>query len=291
MDAVRETHSYDPLFPFVWMHHMKGKPDPNVHFFHFHDWYEIVFVHEGEGTFLIDKHFYEMKKGDVYIIPGNIIHQATSSKTFPYICTVILFHPRLIHSLELGDSFSFLQLFEQQKETAEYRYQAEGAEWKKYEGLLEEINEEMLGTDSGNRHAVLLLLHRILLSMNRRQSAFLRQDPFRKPSKSERWMKEVLVYIDDHYMENELTLSIVAEQALVSPEHFSRVFKRVTGLTLPAYIGIKRLFKAKELLAHSNQPISYISDICGFKSVSYFHHKFREQFGCTPGEFRKKSQL
>lgn len=289
MEAVKEIHSYDPLFPFIFMYKISGNPDYKVNSYHFHDWYEIVIVHDGEGSFFINKNFYDIKKNEMYLIPADIIHKATSSVESPYVCSVILFHPILIYSMELGDSFSYLSFFHHKNKEPEYQYQLTESEMKNYEELLLHMAGEV-HKKKGNRQALLLLLHWILLFFNRNPNRTDIKGIIQEESKSEIWMKEILIYIDMHYMESDLTLSTLANEALVSAEHFSRVFKRTTGFTLPNYLGIKRLFKAKELLLHSNHSISYISDTCGYKSVSYFHHKFKEKIGCTPGEFRKNNR-
>jgi AraC-like DNA-binding protein len=287
LGPLREKHTYDPLFPFVFLH-FTGIPKNRESLpYHFHDWYEIVFVHDGEGKFFIDKKWYRMQKGDLYTIAGNIIHKATPTPTFPYICSVILFHPMLINSRKLGDFCDFLQPFAQARETEEYRYRLANDTLFRIEELLMEMNQELHGIQKGNRQAGLILLNRILLDLNRGQwpNSFV---PVEKLSKSEMWMKDVLVYIDDCYSENNLSLARLANQALVSPEHFSRVFKQVTGFTLPAYLGAKRIFKSKELLIQTDHSISYIADVCGFKSVSYFHHIFKKNLGCTPETFRTR---
>ncbi|WP_162357120.1 helix-turn-helix transcriptional regulator [Metabacillus mangrovi] len=284
MEAVRESHPFDPMFPLVYFHHMKGNPDEDVSFYHFHDWYEAVFVHEGGGTFFIDKDFYPMKKNDLYLIPGDIIHQANPDSRDPFICSVILFHPGLIQSLELGEFYSHLSPFSLQAPF----YSLTESQMGEFSSLLEKIQQEMTGKPAGYRHGVLSILHWLLLLVSRLQPVLPENSG--KRSKSEAWMKEVLLYIDLHYTDSRLSLPVLAEQALVSTEHFSRVFKRVTGFTLPSYLGVKRLFKAKELLSQTDHPVSYISDVCGYKSTSYFHSKFKEQLGCTPGDFRRRNR-
>ncbi|WP_162463198.1 AraC family transcriptional regulator [Paenibacillus psychroresistens] len=287
-DIIREEHSYDPIFPLVWIYRMKGDPAHKVNFYHFHAWYEIVFVHEGNGTFFIDKEWYSMKKGDVYTIAGDVIHKPLPSEPDPYDCSVIIFHPSLIHSHSLGEVFTLLQPFERKSDTTGYRHTLSINELNRCEVLLAEINKELLSGQSGGRHAAMILLHQILLEVNRRQNRKDTSPDMDKLTKSEIWLKEILVYIDDNFLNITLNLNILASQALVSPEHFSRVFKQVTGFSLPAYLGAKRIFKAKELLIQTAHTVSYIADICGYNSVSYFHQTFKKQVGCTPESFRHK---
>lgn len=287
MDAVKENHLYDPLFPFALMDHILGKPEQNVNSHHFHDWYEIVYVHEGKGSFLIDKYLYPMKKGDLFIILGDVIHHPNSSAEFPYVCSVLLFHPMLIHNLEVGDGFSYLKPFKKSA-SARHQYTLDVSLQKDIEVIFSRMRKEANENVPGSRLALLLELHQLLLMINRLAVNQDMNEPMHKHSKSEIWMKEVLLYLDENLFESDLNLKELSEQALVSPEHFSRVFKKVTGLSLPAYIGLKKLYKAKGLLLQTDYSIAYISDTCGFKSVSYFHHRFRELMDCTPGEYRRQ---
>lgn len=290
MEIRRETRSYDPLFPFTLLYMMIGEPDQKVNFHHFHDWYEIVYVHKGTGSFLIDKQFYSMKKGDLYVIPGDIIHHPNPSAVEPYVCSVLLFHPHMIHSSVLGDEVSYLAPFEQTIRDSRHCLLLTENEQKEAEKIFMEMNKEAASGQAGSRHAQLLHLHWILLMISRRPKEVARQQRAHHHSKSELWMKEILLYIDDHLLDGNLNLGTLSKHALVSQEHFSRVFKKVTGVSLPSYIGMKRLYRAKNLLLNSDYPISYISDYCGFKSPSYFHHKFREEIGTTPGDYRKRNQ-
>ncbi|MCQ4365699.1 AraC family transcriptional regulator, partial [Mycobacterium gordonae] len=55
------------------------------------------------------------------------------------------------------------------------------------------------------------------------------------PSPSDSWIKRSLAYIDTHFHE-ELTREQMARQAAVSPEHYSRSFRKATGRTFNSYI-------------------------------------------------------
>lgn len=286
MKAIKEIHQFDPIFPFVYLHEEKGNPEERVQFYHFHDWYELVFVHEGNGKFFIDHDFFSMEQHDLYLIPGNVIHKVLAEKKTPYKCSVILFHPMLIYSHEIGDHFSYLDSFKALSNSGGFQLKLSQEQMEIFKKLLGEMQEEYQSNDIGSRSALLLLLHQILLKINRTFSTS-EYTPEVVYTKREKWMRDVLHYIDLHYTEEHLSLSFLAQQALVSPEHFSRTFKKITGFTLPAYLEWKRLVHAKEMLLKTDHHISFISDACGYKSLPHFHKRFKQRFGLTPGEFRK----
>ncbi len=80
----------------------------------------------------------------------------------------------------------------------------------------------------------------------------------------------------------------LAEYSGVSVRSLSARFRRELGMSIPAYIQGERLREAAYLLAASAHSLSEISAYLQFSSQSYFTKCFRERFGCTPNQFRKR---
>lgn len=287
MQVEQEAIGVDSGFPFWLTYRMRGRSEFDTPIFHFHDMHEIVIVHEGEGDFFIENQRYAMKKGSVFAIAGDAHHRSIPDKRRPFLCSVVLFRPSIVRMLAADGDYDPLQPFYWNEG---HRQWLTGDELSLCELMLGEMNGEWSGARIGCRHALVVLLHRLLLAINRRQT---RQDEAAAPalSRSAAWMNGILRYIDDHLLDERMTLDWLARQALVGPEHFSRTFRRATGCTLPAYLSAKRMIRAKELLLHSDHSISYIADSCGFGSVSYFHHTFKKQAGMTPALFRRISRM
>jgi AraC family transcriptional regulator len=73
-------------------------------------------------------------------------------------------------------------------------------------------------------------------------------------------------------------------------DHFSRMFKRSTGLAPHQYLGNLRLDRAKRMLAHGRAPIIEIAYEIGYANPSQFSEFFRKRTGLSPTEFRRKVQ-
>ncbi|NLG04193.1 MAG: helix-turn-helix domain-containing protein [Clostridia bacterium] len=73
----------------------------------------------------------------------------------------------------------------------------------------------------------------------------------------------------------------------LSEGYLSRQFKKETGSTISDYIKKRKLETAKNMLIHSDFPISMISETLCFASQSYFIKLFREYTGMTPAIYRK----
>ncbi|MGB5621386.1 MAG: AraC family transcriptional regulator [Gammaproteobacteria bacterium] len=92
--------------------------------------------------------------------------------------------------------------------------------------------------------------------------------------------------LNDRLDEN-IALSDLAAEFNLSPFHFARVFKRVTGFPPHEYQLQLRIARARELLCR--QPRMSIADIAcelGFADESHFRRHFRRIVGTTPSQFR-----
>ena len=87
-------------------------------------------------------------------------------------------------------------------------------------------------------------------------------------------------------LDEELTLKDIAAASYLSPFHFSRLFKKLTGTTPLAYLAAQRITRAQMLLAQSDLPITQIAAQVGYGSASHFTKAFRQSTGLSPREFR-----
>ncbi|MCK2018233.1 MULTISPECIES: AraC family transcriptional regulator [Peribacillus] len=288
MKKIHNALNHDLLFPFSFVYQDTKSPQNELSD-HMHDHYEIVYVYNGKGTFFIGDVFYDMQQGDVFLIPNNTIHRALPNKDDPVTSTIIFFSPTLIYKDVVDDSFSYLHLFDLTKKSKNYKISLLQKEQEKLEEQLELILQETNSRSMGSRHACLLIVHQIILDLYRIRING-KQELSEGKSYSSEWMKDILIYINEH-LDEPLTLTILAQKALVSPAHFSRVFKETTGIGLVVYLNTKRIIKAKELLLETNHTIAHIAEMCGFESMPQFYRTFKKYNEKTPATFRKENRI
>jgi AraC family transcriptional regulator len=98
-------------------------------------------------------------------------------------------------------------------------------------------------------------------------------------------LQRVRDYVEAH-LDDDLSLTILADIACLSPYHFSRSFKQAAGVGPQRYVIQRRLERAKRLLRQTHQPLALIAQEAGFADQSHLTQMFRREMGVTPGRFR-----
>ncbi|WP_373231137.1 helix-turn-helix domain-containing protein [Cohnella sp.] len=285
MNPIRKSFSDDPLFPFDFVYKDTKSPQRELPD-HLHDRYELIYVYGGKGTLFIDQKFYDMGPGDIFLIPGNSIHRALPDTVEPVTSTAIFFAPSLISHENLDDSYSSLRCFELARKWKHYKIETSAQLQKHMVMALEDIHLELNQKNPGYRYAISLQLQQVLLRLNRLVMS-MHVSELDDARIGPLWMNKILHYIAQHPDQN-LGLSALAEQASVTPAHFSRVFKQLTGMNVTDYVNAKRIAQAKELIRTTDEGLSWIADRCGFESLPHFHRMFKRMTGQTPGAYKRK---
>ncbi len=94
-------------------------------------------------------------------------------------------------------------------------------------------------------------------------------------------------YIAEHLSED-LSVAHIAAELYLTPNYFSRLFKRVAGEGCNEYIVRKRIEKAKILLQTTNLKASKIADMVGYRDTNYFSLAFKKNTGVSPTKYREQ---
>jgi len=102
-------------------------------------------------------------------------------------------------------------------------------------------------------------------------------------------VKQAKIYIEGH-LEEELSVASLAEIFYVSPNYFSRLFKRMEGEGCNEYIVRKRMEKAKQLLDTTNFSSNRIASMVGYSDPNYFSITFKKRYGKSPLHYRNEGE-
>jgi AraC family transcriptional regulator len=117
-------------------------------------------------------------------------------------------------------------------------------------------------------------------------SGAARRDPVNRGGLAPWQQKRVAAYIEER-VANDIPLATLAELARLSPYHFCRSFKRSFGMPPHRYHAIRRIERAKQLLADRQLSVTTIALDVGFSDTSRFSAAFHRLTGQTPSCYRR----
>jgi AraC family transcriptional regulator len=150
-----------------------------------------------------------------------------------------------------------------------------------------DVADELRGAETGQEMVVSALVEQIVVQLLRRHANVRRTNELElsRVGLVDRRVRRAVELMHAH-MERELPLEELAAAAYLSPFHFARLFKKVTGASPHAYLAALRVERAKNLLATTDLSITEIATRVGYASSSHFSKAFRQATALTPRAFR-----
>ena len=180
-----------------------------MHSHHYHNLFEIYFLTDGSCNFFIDDKTYDIAVGDIVMIPRGIIHKTNYKEDEE--------HSRIV--IECSASF-IPECLRERFEDSIYLYRNSHIT-DEIQQILKRIEEEnsrndVYTVDCLYSHMKLLFF---LIARNPNYAGV--------PEAKNRMVESVANYIKKNYT-SDISLSAMAKDHFVSPEHLSRTFKRGT---------------------------------------------------------------
>lgn len=97
----------------------------------------------------------------------------------------------------------------------------------------------------------------------------------------------ILKYIETNYRDG--TLLEISQQLQRPPYYISRLLKKHTNKNFKELLQERKLQQASYLLLQTPLTIENILDVIGYDNSSYFYHRFKEKYGCSPKKYRSKA--
>lgn len=104
-----------------------------------------------------------------------------------------------------------------------------------------------------------------------------------------RLIREIIQTMKDRLNEN-ITLKDIAQQFSFSPNYLGFLFKEETGKAFSEVLIQLRMERACELLREPTAKIYEIASKVGYRYLPYFSRQFKEAYGMTPMEYRKRDK-
>lgn len=257
---------------------------------HSHDFFELVYITDGEISHVIEGKKYHVKRGNYFIINTNDKHwyEAVANSD----CHIIncLFYPEFIDvTMKYCKNFSqliesYLIKFNQSilsfNPTSYLFFDDNG----KIKFLIESIMREWENKNKGYTELARCYLIEIIINTMRKITDSEKE---LKGSNPTGFIKE---FIEKNY-NCDIKLSQICEELNYSVSYMSAKFKKDTGFLFTEYLQKYRVNQSCLLIAGTNKKISEIAELVGYDDMKFFIYVFKKYMNMTPKEFRTNNNL
>ncbi|MCU6710443.1 response regulator [Paenibacillus sp. J5C_2022] len=109
----------------------------------------------------------------------------------------------------------------------------------------------------------------------------------KRNGKEGKFVRSIAKWMEERLSEN-ITLKDVAQHFSFSPSYLGFLIKEKSGQTFSEMLVQLRMERACELLRQPGKKIYEVADEVGYRYLPYFSRQFKEKFGITPLEYRKR---
>ena len=254
---------------------------------HYHKYIEILYGIDCDIKVWIDDSLENFKSGDICFVYSNETHYMYSEKE-QNTYYVVKFSPEILNYD--GQMLSGMRcLVPILRKNERFNHVISQTELEKYDmeavfkNVFEEWKAEKTGYEFAIRGEILRVFSLLLRVWEKSQSLH----PFAAANDENTIaIHKAIAYIEEKYdtiIEREL-----ADTLHMSYNHFSRTFKKVTGINFLQFVIDTRIDRAKKFLLTTSYSITDIAQKTGFSSSSHFISCFKQRTGMTPNDYRKK---
>lgn len=264
--------------------------------FHKHDYYELVYVHQGVCFNLIDNRRIRLQAGDLCLMNQEAYHTLQCPSPDGTIIFNILIGSAVLESshfqlLSYNDFVSnfFLHRMEQQQRQSNCIIFSDPTKESSAVSFCQQIileHYDHIGMPY--QHSMLIFLFDCLLVTLIRMYQEEHNTVIGKKPSGER-ITDVILYLSEHC--RTVTLASAAKQFSYHPKYFSRLLQKVTGQSFSELLLSIRMQQAISLLKNSDLPITDIMHQIGYQNYTSFTNQFQHIYGISPSEVRKNTQI
>lgn len=262
---------------------------------HSHDFIEIAYIISGSGRHVIGDNEYIVKRGDVSVINCGETHAffADEDNSEEFLVYDLMFTPDFVDSTLLGgddfshlaDSFLFYSVFTEGMPVKERLNLVPDCALE-LGGVFENIYREFVAKRSGFVNLIRIYVAEIIIKLFRKLGSI---EESRLTPEQRRIVSQVIDYINNNYSIR-LSAEEIASKMFFNRNYLSKLFKTHTGLSIREFVKKIRLEQAMKLLRETDLTIVRISRECGFSDIKNFYTAFESFTGCTPKNYRDKTE-
>ena len=246
---------------------------------HQHEEIQLCAIVKGEGSLVIGDSINEYKPGDILIIGSNLPHVFKSdTSNFETSLMKTLFFTKTSFGeefFELGDFAEMQKLF---------KISESGGIVTSNKTEISALFSSLKKASNFERFIIFLkIVNELLNAEINPLSKFIYQ---KKYSDNEgKRMSNIMEFTMNNF-NKEIDLDTIAGISNMTPNAFCRYFKQRTNKTYFQFLIEVRIENACRLLKNHDALIAEVSEKSGFKNISNFNRKFKDNKGITPSKYR-----
>ncbi len=254
-------------------------------YIHTHNYYELIFCENGDIEYNILDKIYNVKKGDIIIIPPAVKHGPVKNlnEKIPYERYALWFSDSF-YEKEFSQDTLLSYIFKFCQENDDYIYKSPNTLFNKLKTIFGLMLTEYKFKKTGWQK--ILSCHTIQILVEISRSLYPTQ--FNSHIKSDNLVADIVFFIEDN-LSNKITLDTIAQHFFVSKSTISHTFKNQLCISPQKYIINRRLEEAKVQIKN-NTPLKEVVENCGFHDYSSFYKQFIKEYGVSPTLFRTENQ-
>lgn len=226
---------------------------------HLHQCFELIILLSGEMQVTVDNHIYELRENEAVMVFPNQIHAIQSEESEHILC---IFAPVLVN---------------------EYSNRLTGKIPQDNFFVPDSYFVDLLcrlGSDSTTTEKKAILYSFCAQFDKNKNYEMLYAD------------KDGLIYkifsFVEEYFKSDCSLKKLAEKTGYDYAYLSRIFRKIVGVSYNSYVNRYRLSHACYLMENTNFSNIQCALESGYDTVRSFNRNFKEYFGITPTEYRKR---
>ena len=252
----------------------------------YHPEIEIALQVTGTTCGRIDGENVEFSAGDIWIIPGGVVHQRLHFSGDAVVHRIAF----LPEAVTMPSTHFFQKEFV--KPLSEDRLELPKL-LQPGHACYEEVRDSLMRLESCRIYEKHYKQHRLSVLMRICLAIMpycrVREDVPVVTDPGHEGVKLCMRYIHNHHTEK-VTLAEVAHYCHLHPNYLCAAFKQHTGQRVFDYLAKVRVETAAGFLAREDLPVSKIAELSGFRSECQFYQKFKEHTGMTPKAYKKAKQ-
>ncbi|MCM1127952.1 MAG: AraC family transcriptional regulator [Lachnospiraceae bacterium] len=258
---------------------------------HRHNYIEMLYVVQGQLITVINgARQVSMSAGDILFLNQHAEHEILPAEQNDITVNFIILPEFFRYPVGMVDKENILVDFiisslSETNSAADYIY-IQAKDILPVENLIENMIWTLVDKTASSHTILQVSMGLIFLNLSRYAELINRNAP---DSSELTLLLSILNYIENNYREG--SMQYIAAFSGYPDYYISRLLKKHTGLNFKELLQKRKLQQAVYLLEHTTLSIELIMARIGYENSSYFYRKFREQYECSPKEYRRAHSL